>query len=87
MRRNEITMKRTAIECDICGDDIVCMDGVLEIKAVRHHQAGPYRIKTRQELHVCYFCQKRIRELVLADDKPTGNVADVMKTGGNDHAE
>lgn len=85
-------MKRKVIECDICGDDIVCMDGVLEIKAVRHFVVGSFGIgiehsKQRTRVHICPFCREKIRSLVLADEKPKGIVADVMKTGGNDHAE
>lgn len=80
-------MKRKVIECDICGDDIVCMDGVLEIKAVRHISLMTEYVKQRTRVHICPYCREKIRSLVLADEKPTGNVADVMKSGGNDHAE
>lgn len=80
-------MKRKVIECDICGDDIVCMDGVLEIKAVRHISLMTEYVKQRTRVHICPYCREKIRSLVLADEKPTGNVAYVMKTGGNDHAE
>lgn len=86
-RRKEITMKRTVIECDICGDDIVCMDGVMEIRAVRHISLMTEYVRQRQIVHVCPFCQEKIRSLVLGDDKPVGNVADVISTGGNKHAE
>ena len=86
-------MKRTVIECDICGDDIGWTDGVLEIKAVWHFVAGGgfgrgyEHSKRRTRVHICPYCREKIRSLVLADEKPTGNVADVMKTGGNDNAE
>lgn len=80
-------MKRTVIECDICGDDIVRMDGVMEIRAVQHIQVGPHRSKRRKTVHICPCCQGGIRSIVLGDDKPAGNVADVIITGGNKHAE
>ena len=80
-------MKRTVIECYICGDDIVCMDGTLEIRAVMHVSQMTKHVKYMKGVHVCPFCREKIRSLVLADEKPTGNVFDVMKTGGNDNAE
>ena len=80
-------MKRKVIECDICGVGIVCMDDVLEIEAVRHISLMTEYVKQRTRVHICPYCREKIRSLVLADEKPTGDVADVMKTGGNDNAE
>ena len=77
-------MKRTAIECDVCGDDIVCMDGVLEIKAVQHVSQMTKPVKYMKRVHVCPFCREKIRGLVLGEEKPV-NVAEVM--GGKNHAE
>lgn len=82
-------MKRKVIECDICGDDIACIDGTLEIKAVLHIVVGGFwfeHCKQRARVHICPDCREKVRSLVLANEKRTGNVADVMKTGGNDDA-